>query len=79
MLLVMSFFVHTTSHDVKQVLQREHIRELGGQANYDRYQEIISSDAYRQQQTFLIDQQHKSFFPQSHQSDDPEMLSGSGE
>jgi hypothetical protein len=79
MLLVVSFFVHTTSHDVEQVLQREHIRELGGQANYDRYQEIISSDAYRQQQTFLIDQQHKSFFPHEYQSHEPDTLSGSGE
>lgn len=55
------------------------MEELGGETNYDRYQEIIQSDAYRQQQTFLIDQKYKSFFPDSYQYDNPDILSGSEE
>lgn len=69
-LLLISLCVHTTRHDVRTILQDEQIQELGGQANYDRYQKIVRSDAYREQQTFLIDQKYKSFFPDAYQYHD---------
>ena len=78
-LLLISFLIHATSHDVRSMLRQEQVRELGGETNYDRYQEIISSDPYRQQQTFLINQKYKSFFPDSYTYDDADILSGSEE
>lgn len=77
--MLISLCVHTTPRDVRQILRSAQMEELGGEANYDRYQDIIQSDAYRQQQTFLIDQKYKSFFPDSYTYDDADILSGSEE
>lgn len=66
LLLILSFFVHTTRHDVRSVLRQETAHEYGGDANYKRYLDITQSDIYRQQQSFLIEQKHKIFFPEHH-------------